>query len=68
MVRDTRWQHPPARPTASTMRAMESIAALLAAPPTGCSSEELLALREQLRVEDEGRRSAQGSLRLEGSS
>lgn len=68
MARDTRWQHPPARPTASSLRAMDSIAALLSAPPTGCPSEELLAQREQLRVEDESRRSAQGSLRFGGAS
>lgn len=68
MVRDTRWQHPPARPTASALRAMDSIAALLAEPPANRSSEDLLAEREQLRVEAENRRCAQGSLRFSGVS
>ena len=47
---------------------MDSIAALLAEPPADRSSEDLLAEREQLRVEVENRRCAQGSLRFGGVS
>ena len=65
MVRDTRWMHPPARPTAATRRAMAGIAAVLDEPVRERPTAELLAELEQRRVDVDSPRDGQGSLPLE---
>ena len=62
MIRDTRWLHPRPNPTPAARRACAQIAAVLAAPPENRSPADLLAEREQLRVE--AVTSVQGVLRL----
>jgi hypothetical protein len=64
MVRDTRWMHPPARPTRATRRAIASIASVLDEPPMGRTSADLLAELEQRRVEVEAGKRLQHELAL----
>lgn len=64
LVRDTRWMHPPARPTAATRRAMAGIAAVLDEPVRERPAAELLAELEQRRVEAGASHDGQGVLPL----
>ena len=65
MVRDTRWMHPPAKPTAATRRAMAGIAAVLDEPVRERPAAELLAELEQRRADVDSPRDGQGSLALQ---
>lgn len=67
MVKDTRWQYPPARPAAATLRAWAAVQAALDAPPTGMTAEQYVAERERMRLEAEAQQSRQGSLPFQPS-
>ncbi|GEM_PF-1419598 len=64
MVRDTRWMHPPARPTTATRRAMAAIAAVLDEPARDRPAADLLAELEQRRVDASAAHDGQGVLPL----
>lgn len=53
-----------ARPSATALRGIEAARAALAEPASEVSFEEYQAQQEQLRRDDEARRSAQGQLAL----